>query len=185
MPNLSLDVKQGYDFKKDTNVSCGFITKLKIGGEEITADQQLKNFEDPDNNIPVVGVLKRFHWEEAKTDPVGFDMRVSTKNKQLLSGLKNNLTKTDVEFEFVCVAYDSVQKQYYRSYHSNDTQLKGVVRKKPDGKLDLDIEPDPMTEVYQPENYECLIAINPQGEQTIHCAHSTSNKDTMQWGLDT
>jgi len=181
MPDLSLNVKQGYDFKKDKNAPCGFITKLKIGGEEIAADQQLKNFEDPDNNIPVVGVLKSLQWNEAKTDPIAFDMRVSTKNKQLLSGLKSKLTKTDVEFEFVCVAYDSLQKQYYRSLHSNDTPLKGVLKKDGDN-LDLNIEPEASSEVAQPENYEFTLAINPQGEQTMHCAHSTSNKDTIQFG---
>jgi hypothetical protein len=184
MPDLDLNVKQGYDFKKNANAACGFITKLKIGGEEITADQQLKNFEDPDNNIPVVGVVQRFEWNEAKTDPITFDMRVSTKNKQKLSGLKSKLTKHDVEFEFVCVDYDDVQKQYYTSWHSNSTEMKSILQKNGD-ELNLDIAPTPSKEVSQPQNYQFTIGINPQGEQTIHCAHSIMDKDTMQWGLNT
>ena len=43
----NLNVRQGYNFKKDIQSTVGFITALKIGDKEVKADQTVKDPQIP------------------------------------------------------------------------------------------------------------------------------------------
>ncbi len=82
----SLDVYQGFNFKKDKQSSVGYITKLKVGDVELTADQEtIKDPEQPDKALAtkVVGVLNHYLWETGITDAMYFSAQISTNNKQI------------------------------------------------------------------------------------------------------
>src|SRR5690242_7824413 len=84
----SLDVYQGFNFKKDKQTPVGYITSLKMGGIALAADQvTIKDPEQPDKAIAdkVVGVLNHYMWETGTTDAMYMSAQISTENKQTLA----------------------------------------------------------------------------------------------------
>ena len=84
----SLDVYQGFNFKKDKQTPVGYITALKVGDVTFVADQEtIKDPEQPDKAIAskVVGVLNHYMWATGITDAIYLSAQISTNNKQALA----------------------------------------------------------------------------------------------------
>ncbi|UQA56297.1 hypothetical protein [Polyangium aurulentum] len=186
MPELrkNLDIYQGYNYKKDKQTPVGFITKLKIGTQDLTADQTCKDPTDPTKDLKVVAVLSGALWQLGVTDAVYLSGQISTANKQNVGILViNNLTNIEVDFQFSVYDYDPIAKKYFLAFHSNSTDMKGLLEKRND-ELNVTVDEDASTEVQSPENYAFTIGVKPQPQaQTLHVATGDQKNIVKSWGL--
>jgi len=188
MPQFSraLDVYQGFNFKKDKQAPVGYITKLKVGEHELTADQEtIKDPEQPDKALgtKVVGVLNHYLWETGTTDAMYLAAQVSTANKQMISSaLLGTWANVEVVFKYVIYEYDPLQKKYFKSSFV-DAELKGILEKNGD-ELNLAIADDPSHEVQSPKNYTLQVGVKPQTlEQSVNVATGSGKNIVKQWGV--
>ncbi len=179
-----LDIYQGYNFKKDKQTPVGFITKLKLGDKELTADQTCKNPTKPEEDIKAVAVLSDILWETGVTDAVYFSGQVSVANKQNIQELiYNTMTNVICEFQFSVFDYDPAQKKYYLCFHSNNKDMKGLLEKKGE-ELNLTVADDPSTQVQSPLNYAFQTGVKPQPDaQALQVAVGDGKNFTKAWGL--
>jgi len=181
----SCDIYQGYNFKKDVQTPVGFITALKIGDTELSADQTCKDTMSPEDDLKVVAVLSGSLWELGVTDALYFSGQLSVGNKQKVQMLTyKDLTKVDTTCTFTVYDYDPVQKAYFKcKLPTDDATLNGLLEKN-GGDLNLNVADDASTEVQSPENYAFQIGIKPQpSAQQITIATSFTDKVVKAWGL--
>ncbi|WP_428261492.1 hypothetical protein [Haliangium sp.] len=179
------DIYQGYNYRKDKQTTVGFITSLKVGDVELTADQVCKDPTAPETDLSAVAVLSGAMWELGVTDAVYFSGQISVGNKQsALALLYKDMTKVDVEFKFDVYEYDPVEKKYFKCLlPTDDATLKGILEKN-GSDLNFIVSDDPSAEVQSPENYAMSIGIKPQPDaQQLTVATSFSNKVVKAWGL--
>lgn len=182
----SLDVYQGFNFKKDKQTPVGYITSLKMGGITLAADQvTIKDPEQPDKTIAdkVVGVLNHYMWETGTTDAMYMSAQISTENKQTLAAaLLGSWSNIEVEIKYVVYEYDPKLKKYYKS-NSVDAVMKGLLEKNGD-ELNLSVADDPSSEVQSPKNFTLQIGVKPQSiEQTVNLATASGKNLVKQWGI--
>jgi hypothetical protein len=189
MPQFSrtLDIYQGFNFKKDKQTAVGFVTKLELGDVPLAADQtSIKDPEQPGQNIGanVVGILNHYLWETGTTDAMYLSMQVSVKNKtDLTAKLLTDWTNMEVTFAYVIYEYDPVEKKYFKS-NWTEPELKGILEKNGDA-LNLTVADDPSTEVQSPKNYTLQVGIKPQTEeQTVNMATGSGKNLSKIWGID-
>ena len=188
MPQFSrsLDIYQGFNFKKDKQTSVGFVTKLELGDVALAADQtSIKDPEHPGQNIGanVVGVLSHYLWETGTTDAMYLSMQVSVSNKTNLSAkLLTDWTNMEVTFAYVVYEYDPKEKKYFKS-NWTETDLKGILEKSGDN-LNLTVADDPSTEVQSPKNFTFQIGIKPATlEQSVNIATAHQKVIAKKWGI--
>jgi len=182
----SLDVYQGFNFKKDKQAPVGYITQLKIGEIILNADlETLRDPEQPDKALKdkVVGVLGHYLCEMGTTDAMYFQVQVSTSNKQVVaSALLGTWSNVEVVFKYTIYEYDPLQKKYFKSNYT-DAEMKGILEKNGDD-LNLTIADDPSHEVQSPKNYTLQVGIKPQTiEQTVNVATGVGKQLVKQWGV--
>jgi len=179
-----LDVYQGFNYKKDKQTAVGFITKLKLGDTELTADLSCKNPMNPTEEIKAVAVLRDILWETGVTDAVYSTGQVSVDNKQAIALLVyTSMTNVLVEYQFSVYEYDPKQKEYYLCFHSNGTDMKGLLEKRGDD-LNLSVADDAANEVQSPMNYTFNIGIKPQPTaQDLQVAVGKGKNFAKSWGL--
>ena len=188
MPQFAraLDIYQGFNFKKDKQVPVGYITKLKVGDNDLKADQEsIKDPEQPDKALKnkVVGVLNHYLWETGVTDAMYFSAQVSTSNKQTVaSALLGTWSNVEVTFSYTIYEYDPLAKKYFKSNYI-DAELKGILEKNGD-ELNLSIADDPSSEVQSPKNFTLQVGIKPQTlEQAVNIATGSGKQLVKQWGV--
>jgi hypothetical protein len=182
----SLDVYQGFNFKKDKQAPVGYITKLKVGDVELKADQEsIKDPEQPDKALAnkVVGVLNHYLWETGITDAMYFSAQISTTNKQTVSAaLLGTWSNVEVSFTYTIYEYDPAQKKYFKSNYI-DKELKGILEKNGED-LNLTVADDPSHEVQSPKNFTLQVGIKPATlEQTVNMATGSGKNLVKQWGV--
>ena len=182
--DLNHDMMQGFNFRKDKMVQIGFVTSLKIGDTTLTADITCKDPENNQSDKKVVGVCSYTGWTASATDPLNLNIQVSETAKNTLDTLtKKNMSNVEIDFQFDCYHYDPSEKKYYKNFHSNDTDMKGLIYGQGDD-LAIRITLDPNTVVQEPRNYTLSLGIKPQPtQQELHYASSVSDKLVMQWGI--
>jgi hypothetical protein len=187
MPQFAraLDIYQGFNFKKDKQSPVGYVTKLKVGDNELAADQEsIKDPEQPDKALKnkVVGVLNHYLWETGVTDAMYLSAQVSTANKQMVaSALLGTWSNVEVVFSYTVYEYDPLAKKYFKSNYI-DKELKGILEKNGDD-LNLSIADDPSTEVQSPKNFTLQVGIKPQTEeQSVNIATGSGKQLVKQWG---
>jgi hypothetical protein len=187
MPSFSrsLDIYQGFNFKKDKQTPVGFVTKLKLGDVELAADQQsVKDPEQPGQNLSgVVGVISHYMWETGTTDGMYLSMQISVKNKTDLSAkLLTDWTNMEVVFAYVIYEYDPVEKKYFKS-NWTEPELQGILEKNGDD-LNLTVADNPSNEVQSPKNFTLQVGIKPQTvEQTVNMATGFNKNVSKIWGV--
>lgn len=179
-----LDIYQGYNYKKDKQTPVGYITKIKVADKDLAVDQTCKDPTNPKNDLKVVAVLSDVLWETGVTDAVYFSGQISAPNRQTVATLiYNDLTNVEVVFQYSVYDYDPVAKKYYLAFHSNKTDMKGLLEKKGD-ELNVSVGDDPASEVQSPLNYAFQTGIKPQPEaQTLHIATGDQKVVAKAWGL--
>lgn len=178
------DVRQGYDYEKNKQTPVGFIRSLTVGRTALAADQTCKDPLRPTEDLAVVGVCSDVLWELGVTDALYFTAQLSAHNRQSLAQLLfQALTNLEVTCQFVICEYDPVAKVYFKAFHGDDTDLKGVVEKKGED-VSLSIADDASTEVQSPENYTFQIGIKPQPRaQSLTVATSSTKNVVKAWGV--
>lgn len=179
----SCSVGQAYNFQKDAQECIGHILSCKMGDKALDVDQKVKNPIDQ-SDVKVVGVLSGVGWNGGYAEPVSFSCQVSVGNKGSIKALKHGtLSKTDVELKYVTYDYDQKAKVFYKSFHTNDAVLKGLIQKA-GGALVFDIAEAQSREVASPANYAFSMSVMPQDSaQTLHMAFSNELKQAAQWGV--
>jgi hypothetical protein len=182
----SLDVYQGFNFKKDKQAPVGYITKLKVGDVDLVADQEsIKDPEQPDKALAhkVVAVLNHYLWETGITDAMYFSAQISTSNKQTISAaLLGTWANVEVQFTYTIYEYDPHAKKYFKS-NFIDAELKGILEKNGDD-LNLSVADEESREVQSPKNFTLQVGIKPQTlEQTVNLATGSGKNIVKQWGV--
>ncbi|MGZ4953775.1 MAG: hypothetical protein ACXV8Q_01570 [Methylobacter sp.] len=187
----SCSVRQGFNFEKDQQVLVGHLVTMTVGGQTLEADMGLTiptaTFSSGDavtESTSVVGVISDISWQGGYADPLYFSVHVSTENQKLIAiKTHTNLLDNDVVFQFNIYAYDPVAKVYYLAFHSNETDMNGLILKQ-GGDLALSVSPDPSSIVKSPLNYEMYIGIMPQETaQVLNFAVSNTDKFVKTWGV--
>ncbi|MEE2787605.1 MAG: hypothetical protein VX589_09715 [Myxococcota bacterium] len=181
---IPCDMNQGFNFRKDVMTQIGMINTLKIGDVDLTADITLKDPENNQTDKKVVGVLNYIGWSAAATDQVSLAVQVSESAKNKLDGLtKKNMSNVEVVLDFDCYTYDPSEKKYFKHFHSNDIDLKGLIFGEGDD-LAIRIHLDQNQMVQAPRNYTLELGIKPQPTaQELHYASSVTDKLVLQWGI--
>jgi hypothetical protein len=182
--NRSLDVYQGFNFKKDKQNNVGVLLTLKIGGKEVKADlETVKDPEQPTKDLKAVAVLNQYQWDTGATDSMYLSGQISTANRQTLAMLVlSDLTNIEVEFSYAIYQYDPLEKKYFKS-NFHKSALKGLVEKSGD-ELKLMVADDPDEEVASPQNFSFQVGIKPQPqEQQVTLASAPQMKVEKKWGF--
>lgn len=181
--NKYCSVTNGFNFRRDLHENIGHITTLKVSDKKFEADFELKEPLD-EKDEKVVGVISNFDWEGGFAQEMQFYFQVSIDNKNsALMLLHTDIKKLDVEMTFNIYEYDKQSGSFFKSLHTNDKVLKGVIAVAGDERQ-FRTEDDPNPEVQMPENYGVTLVYVPQDiEQEIHMAVSTDKKFVKQWGI--
>jgi hypothetical protein len=186
MPELRkvLDTYQGFNFKKDKQTPVGFLTKLKLGDKELKADLSCKDPTNPTKEIKAVAVLNDVLWETGITDAVYFTGQVSVDNKQEVALLVyTTMVNVLTEFQFAVYEYDPKAKKYFICFHSNNTDMKGILEKRGED-LNLSVADDASTQIQSPINFTFNSGIKPQpDEQVLQVAVGDGKNFAKAWGL--
>lgn len=185
MPAINKDcsVFNGFNFKRDVQDKIGHATQLTIGEKTLTADLTVKEpIEEGDEKV--VGVISSFSWDGGYAQPIQFSMQISITNKnEIASLLHTQMKSVAVTVNFNIYEYDPEAKAYYKSLHTNDADIKGLIQVEGDERI-LYLSDEPGMEVQQPINYQIVIGIVPEDEQQeIHLAVSQSMKFVKPWGV--
>ncbi len=178
-------VDQGFNFYPDAQDNVGHLIKMKVAGKDLSADLEVTNPEDiTGDNVKVVGVMSSIEWEGGIADAIHIDAQISVTNKQEIAILQDSdLSDTSVEFQFAVYEYDPKKKKYFAAFHSNDTDLKGLIEKN-GSELSLRVEREASTEVMNPINFAFSIGIMPEDtKQDLHKAVSVDGKYVQAWGV--
>jgi hypothetical protein len=181
---IACDMVQGFNFRKDMMTQIGVVNKLKIGDVELTADIALKDPENNQSDKKVVGVISYIGWSVSATDPVNVSLQLSETAKNKLDALtKKNMSNVEVDLDFDCYSYDPSEKKYFKNFHSNDAEVKGLIFGQGDDlAIRIDLEPNRV--VQEPRNYTLSLGVKPQPTaQDLHYASSVQDKLVMQWGV--
>lgn len=184
--SFNCSVSQCFNFSKDCQDVVGHLTSLKIGTLDYAKDLEV---QDPtaikdSTKIKVVGVLSGIFWNGGFADPVSFNCQISTGNKQQSVILQHStLSDTTVEYSYVVYDYDPIAKVYFKAFHTDSTDLKGLIAKS-GGELSFGVEMDQSREVVSPKNFSFYLGVMPQEEaQVIQYAVSQEAKFTKAWGV--
>jgi uncharacterized protein YceK len=176
-------VEQGFEFFPWRQWPIGYITYLKLGGVEYTADLQVTDPLNQPNKINVFGVISQLMWKGATTDSIVFSAQVSTNNQKMLAATENaDFSKMDVDFSFVIYQFDTKANKYFKRISSGTQALQGMVHKEGEYYLYL-ISTDLGAEVNPPDNYTFQLGVEPKGvTQEIEIGTSAKDSTVKPWG---
>ena len=183
--NLACDISQGFNFQKDAQCLIGHLTELKIGDTDFKKDLTVMDPTKIDKEkVKVVGVISHIYWEGGHADPILVNCRLSTDNKEGSILLQHKtLSNTEVKYAFVIYDYDPKKKEFYPSFHTDTTALKGLVSKS-GGELELAIDIGQAGDVVSPKNFNFFVSVMPaEEEQETHFAVNVSAKFVKKWGV--
>jgi hypothetical protein len=182
--SYSCSVRQGFNFEKDAQVLVGHIVACKVGTEQFDADLNVSDPLDASTLVKVFGIVSNIFWSGGYADPIQFSCQVSNTNKTKIATLTHkSLANTEVIFKFVIYDYDPKEKKYYKCFHSNEVEMKGLVMKS-GGELVMSIDMDQSMEVVSPKNFSFTLGVMPQDlDMQIHLAVSVSDKFVKKWGV--
>ena len=182
----SCSIRQGFNFEKDAQVLVGHVVSMTIGTQELGTDLKVTdptNF-GTDNDLDIVGIISDISWQGGYADPIQIAFNVSNENAKLVSIMKHtDLSDTTVVFKFKIYDFDPIAKVYYLAFHTDDTDMKGLVFKQ-GGELALEIAAQPDSQVASPLTFQMYTGIMPQEEaQVVNFAVSNTDKFVKSWGV--
>lgn len=179
-------VSQAFNFQKDAQDTVGHITALKIGTQQFNANLEVTDPLDFTKTVKVVGVLSSIAWEGGFAEPIAFSCQIGVVNKNIAALLTHkDLSNTEVLVKYNVYDFDPKEKVYYKSFHSNDTELKGLIMKS-GSALNIAVSEQASSEVPNPLNYTFSLGIMPQQTaQDVHIAVSSTDKLVKKWGVTT
>lgn len=183
--SYSCDVRQGFNFEKDSRNLVGYITGFALAGMDLKADLAVTDPENPKGEaIKVFGILSSMFWKGGYADPLQFSCQISAENKKMIATmLHQTMTNTKIELSFTVYDYDPKKKKYYKAFHTDGQRLFCLIQKS-GGELNLALDMDQSQMVVSPKNYTLSVGAMPEEQQqTIHIAVSVSDKFAKQFGV--
>ncbi|TYT73904.1 hypothetical protein [Desulfobotulus mexicanus] len=185
--SFNCSVYQGFNFQKDGQELVGHLVSLSIGGEALTADMDVTDPTSANMSeyVKVVGVISQIYWNGGYADPIQLAFQVSTAVKNKVAVFQHSeLSNTEVNMQFNIYDYDPDAKMYYLCFHSNETDLNGLIMKS-GGELAFHIDMNQSMEVVSPKNYTMSLGVMPEPKsQDIHLAVSNTDKFVKKWGVN-
>ncbi len=186
--SYSCDVRQGFNFEKDAQVTLGYINAIKIAGTDLAADISVTDPESAnmEGKLKVFGVVSHIYWTGGYADPIEFGCQVSINNKPKIQEMTHKtLSNTNVEVTFTIYDYDPVQKKYYKCFHTDGAPVIGLIEKS-GGQLNMTIDADQSMEVTSPKNFAFNLGVMPveESNQALQMATSVNLKFAKQWGVE-
>ncbi|MEY3808286.1 MAG: hypothetical protein RI893_1262 [Pseudomonadota bacterium] len=186
-------IRQGFNFEKDQQYLVGHLVSMTIGSVTLAVDQTLTipttAFTTGGDTAvtagtAVVAVISSISWQGGYADPLYISCQLSNQNQKAVSVmLHTNLLDNTVVFQFNIYAYDAHAKVYYLAFHSNATDVNGLIYKQA-GDLSLSMDPLPHHEVVSPMNFQMQIGIMPQPSAQVLCfAVSNTDKFAKTFGV--
>jgi len=179
------DVSQGFNFQKDVQILVGHINTLKVSTKKMAVDLEVT---DPEavagDKVKVVGIVSSLFWAGGFADPIEFGCQVSNANKKTLQVLSHSeMSDTTVLLDFTIYDYDPDEKKYYKAFHTDGKELKGLVEKG-GGRLSIEIDAAQSEEIMSPKNFAFSLGVMPEDQkQETHMAMSVSDKLVKEWGV--
>ena len=189
MANLDFDcdVTQGFNFQKDLQKLVGHIVSCQVGDEAFDSDFKVQDPEgEADAFVGVFGIVSGIYWNGGYADPIQFNCQVSNANKVKIATLTHkSLTNTEVTFKFNIYDFDPTEKKYYKCFHTDDADLKGLVMKS-GGELVMNISMNQSDEITSPKNFAFNLGVMPQegASADLMVATSVSDKFVKKWGVE-
>ncbi len=184
--NFDCNVAQGFNFQNDVQTLVGHIVSCQVGDEAFDSDLQVQDPEgEPDEFVGVFGIAAGIYWGGGYADPIQFNCQVSNANKVKIATLTHKtLTSTEVTFKFNIYDFDPSEKKYYKCFHTDDADLKGLVLKS-GGDLVMNIDMTQSGEITSPKNFAFNLGVMPQEEESadLMVATSVSDKFVKKWGV--
>jgi hypothetical protein len=185
MPDIhkTCSVFNAFNFRRDVHESIGHLVELTIGETTFEQDLELHDPEE-DGKVTVVAPISSISWSGGFSEPVSINFFLSVTNKnEMATLLHTDMKSIEVVFSYDIFDYDPDARVWYKSFHSNDTALNGLLHVQ-GTQRDLYLDDHPGTEVEQPRNYGVNLGIVPEAEaQEIHLAVSQDKKFVKQWGV--
>lgn len=184
--NFNCSVSQGFNFENDAQTVVGHIVACKVGDVQFDSDMKVQDPEaEPDTFVGVFGVVSGIYWGGGYADPIQLSCQVSNPNKIKIANLTHQkLVNTEVTFKFNIYDYDPKEKKYYKCFHTDDTDIKGLILKH-GAELAMTVEMDQSQEVISPKNFGFALGVMPQEEESTDLMISTSVNDKFvkKWGV--
>jgi len=186
------DLFAAFNLTMDTKKPIGYLSTLKISGEEFAPNLSLQNpmkakegaTAETANTEKVVGVITAIRWDGGFADPITLTCQVNAANKEIAAILQHRgLTNTSCDFSFSVYEYDADKPAYYQSFASK-SELNGLIEKN-NGMLEMEIDSTPSEEVPSPRNYELYLSIMPKDDRTqqIEVGITSEAKIIKGWGI--
>jgi hypothetical protein len=140
---------------------------------------------EPDTFVGVFGVASGIYWNGGYAEPIQFSCQVSNTNKVKIATLTHQkLVNTEVIFKFNIYEYDPEEKKYFKCFHTDDAEIKGIIQKS-GGQLAISISMDQSDEVISPQNYSFQLGVVPQEKEStdLMVATALNDKFVKKWGV--
>jgi hypothetical protein len=153
--------------------TTGHLLELTVNGIGLQADTIAW---DPVNSKKdnVVAIIDEIEWVGSPTEPIGFCIRISPKNRAMLrEALVSSDEKPVFELKWVVYEYDYDAKQFYRVFYTD----KEPIILTPDGRIRIQNNPDIGTAF--PVSYLVSFTLIPNDggrEQDVFFAFSATGK---------
>jgi len=180
------DISQGFNFSNDVQSKVGHIISCTLNDEALESDMKVQDPEDTGGEkVAVFGVVSAIYWGGGYADPIQFSCQISNPNRvtiaQLLQGA--TLSNTGVKFQFNIYDYDFDKKLYYKCFHTDDSEIEGLIQKS-GGQLSIAMDMEQNQEVVSPKNFSFNLGIMPEDkEQEVTLAYSSDSPVKLQWGV--
>lgn len=196
----SLDLVQGFYFKKTNHATLGYITDLQIGSTIFRSDISVINpVTNEKKNI--VAPISSYKWGSLPSEPMQISLNISqANNKKLNELLKKSNAALNIEFNFQIYSFDPEKNEFYLALKSFTFPKRGIMNRigyaLPSNKLiSLPIKgvirsvapaKSANTVVVNPENYEIQVVIAPPPDKVQMLVRATSSESLMkaQWGVE-
>ncbi len=180
MPTFArtLDIPQGFSFKRDKQTPVGHVLNLTIGGTTLRPDLTIVSPEGLPS-FAAVGVLSKFTWDTGATDPMNLTVQLSTANAQAAGGIPSG-TNVAVVFQVVVFEYDPIKKKYFKSFFQN-ASLNGLIDNTA-SPTSFSLASQPSTEVANPANVALKLVIRPQGAAQTISIGTDAKTIVKTWG---
>ncbi len=190
---VECSLEQGHKFQQDVHEPVGFVTKIKIGDKDLTADISCKNPMDG-KELKAAIVMSSLSWPDiGNTEPLRLSGQVSAKNMQIVRTLLfTSLPKMKIAFQATVFEYDEAADKYYKSFTCG-SDLNGQVERSdvpdPKGKtkekLNLFVANTVSGYPTSPKCYSMFVGIIPIAKkQDVTLAAADQSNLSKEWGQD-
>jgi hypothetical protein len=183
--NKKCCVPSAYNFTTTTATAVGHIKALAFINSNVTlkADTVVKDPENPDSDVNVVGVIEQISWKGGQTDSVSVMFRTSEANAADIS--KATFARKggpEVKMSFDTWGYNFKDKQFFKTFGTDDKEVIFELTK----NTEVDVADKPDSIIQKPHNFTVVMHVTPNSEagiQSFSVAFAPLAKEQIDVGV--